>query len=175
MELLHYWKILKKSLWLVILIVVAVVGLAVVLSLNEKPKYESSTQLLLNPTAGQKYAPTDNQLGAETLADSYTELLRSQSFGESVVKALAFTMRADSVAKAINTKLAVNTYFYKITADMESPQQSQQLLQAVIKVFLSTGDQDSSGDTVKADARKRLEAKLKDNNDQIKNLQTEII
>ncbi|MFL5732507.1 MAG: Wzz/FepE/Etk N-terminal domain-containing protein, partial [Chloroflexia bacterium] len=92
MELLHYWKVIQKSLWLVILIMVVVVGAAILLSLNEKPKYESSTQLLLNPTAGQKYAPTDNQLGAETLADSYTELLSSQSFGESVVKELPFSM-----------------------------------------------------------------------------------
>ncbi|MFL5733174.1 MAG: polysaccharide biosynthesis tyrosine autokinase, partial [Chloroflexia bacterium] len=81
----------------------------------------------------------------------------------------------ESVARAISTKLAVNTYFYKITADMDSPQKSLQLLQAVIKVFLSTGAQDGSGDAVKDDARKRLEAKLKDTNDQIKNLQTEII
>jgi len=180
MELVRYWKIIQKSLWLVIIIMIVGAAGAVFATLNEKPVYESTASLLLNPSAGGNFVPRDAQLGGQTLADSYTELMRSQAFGDLVVKELPFSMHASSVAKAISTKLALNTYFFKITADMNSPEKSQQLLSAVIKVFLSSnnGAQDNAtstaSDPVKNDMRTRLQTKLKDLETQIKSYQDEI-
>jgi succinoglycan biosynthesis transport protein ExoP len=180
MELVRYWKIIQKSLWLVIILMIVGAAGAVLATLNQKPVYESTASLLLNPSAGGNFVPRDAQLGGQTLADSYTELMRSQAFGDLVVKELPFTMHGSSVAKAISTKLALNTYFFKITADMNSPEKSQQVLNAVIKVFLSNnnGAQDTTSsmgsDPVKNDMRTRLQTKLKDLETQIKSYQDEI-
>src|SRR4051812_43800131 len=116
MELLQYWRLLRKRLWVVVLLVVIGVGSTAYYTLQQAPEYESTSTLLLNPSVPSALVPYVQKEVASNLADSYAELMRSQSFGESVAKELKFPMSASQVVRAISTKLVANTLFFKVSA-----------------------------------------------------------
>src|SRR6476469_3927009 len=137
MELVHYWKIVRKSLWLTVVLVIISVGLAAVFTLRQPAKYDSSATLLLNPAVPNSLVPYIKTELAPNIADSYTALIHTQSFAESVIKELPFSSSPSQVAGSISTELIPNTLFYKISARMDRPDRAQQLVATVVKVFLS--------------------------------------
>jgi capsular exopolysaccharide synthesis family protein len=180
MELLRYWKIIQKSLLLIIAIVALALGGTAIYTINQPRQYESSSTLLLNPSVPNSLVPYVQNQVAANLADSYTELIRTRSFAESVVKELPFEMQAEQVPGSITTRLTPNTLFYKITARMEDPGKAQQLVSTVVEVFLSAnaaqeaakskqGTDDTTAETIKL-----LDNKLKYLRDQITSYETEI-
>src|SRR5438045_8129750 len=120
MELLQYWKIIRKNLWLILLILVVGLAATYIYTVNQPAEYESSALLLLNASKSNAMVPPGQDGVAETLADSYTQILRSQSFGTQVVKQLPFGMPADRVQRIIVTKLIPNTLFFQISARMST-------------------------------------------------------
>ncbi|HEX9988528.1 MAG TPA: polysaccharide biosynthesis tyrosine autokinase [Chloroflexia bacterium] len=180
MELLRYWKIIQKSLLLIIAIVALALGGTAIYTINQPRQYESSSTLLLNPSVPNSLVPYVQNQVAANLADSYTELIRTRSFAESVVKELPFEMSPEQVPGSITTRLTPNTLFYKITARMEDPEKAQQLVSTVVEVFLSAnaaqeaakskqGTDDTTSETIKL-----LDNKLKYLRDQITSYETEI-
>jgi non-specific protein-tyrosine kinase len=179
MELLQYWKIIQKSWWILLLSVLLGLGASTYLTLNEPSKYESTATLLLNPSMPSSLVPYVRTEAAASLADSYTELMRTRSFAESVVAQLPFPISAGRVAEAINTRLVPNTLFYKISAQMETPEKAQQLVSTVVEVFLSANAAQQAAsqgtdNSSMAQMGQRLDDKLKYLGDQIKSYQNEI-
>lgn len=181
MELLQYWRIIRKSLWIIVLVVAIGLAGATFYTLDQHTVYQSSTTLLLNPSVPSSLVPYVQTQLASNLSDSYTQLMRTRSFGESVVKELPFPMSADAVAGALTNELESNTFFYRISVTMDTPEHAQQLLSTVLKVFLSANlDQQAQAQTsqpvasVRSEVRKRLDAKLQYLNEQITSYQTQI-
>src|SRR6476659_6674060 len=100
MELVRYWKVVQKSWWLIGLLVAVVVGATAFFTLNQPQEYESTATLLLNPALPSELVPYYQGTAASNLADSYSELMRSTSFAQSVVKELPFSLTADQVVTA---------------------------------------------------------------------------
>lgn len=180
MELLQYWKVIQKNLWLILLILVVGMAAMYIYTTNQPAEYESSALLLLNASRSNAMLPPGQDGVPETLADSYTQILRSQSFGEDVVKQLPFSVPADRVRRVISTKLVPNTLFFQINARMSTPERSQQMVSTVVNVFLSTNaaqeqiDQSRNSDVIKNDMRQRLENELKQTEDKITSYENEI-
>jgi succinoglycan biosynthesis transport protein ExoP len=180
MELLHYWKIIRKSLWLIVLLMVVALAATWFYSSNQPTHYESSSILLLNPSVPNSLIPQYQTQAAAGLADSYTALMSTRAFGDSVVKDLPFEMSSEQVSQAITAKLTSNTLFFTISAQMDSPEKAQQLVSTTVKVLLSTvAPQETTGtgqstDPAKSDMRQRLNDKLQYLGDQIKSYQAEI-
>lgn len=166
MELLRYWKVIQKSLWLVLLIVAIGVGATTYFTLKQPAQYESSATLLLNPSMPSAYLPYVQSQAATNLADSYTELMRTRYFAETVAKSLPFPMSADAVSASISSQLQPNTLFYRISVRMDAPDKAQKLVQTILSVFLnSKAQQQASGNTdtsgsVKTELRQRLRDEL---------------
>jgi len=57
MPLLHYWKVVQKSLWLVIIIALLGGSYAAINTLSQPADYESSAKLLLNPSVPNSMVP----------------------------------------------------------------------------------------------------------------------
>jgi capsular exopolysaccharide synthesis family protein len=180
MELLRYWKVIQKSLLLIIAIVVLALGGTAIYTINQPRQYESSSTLLLNPSVPNSLVPYVQNQVAANLADSYTELIRTRSFAESVVKELPFPLSPDQVPASISTRLTPNTLFYKITARMDDPEKAQQLVSTVVEVFLSANAAQEAAkskqgtDDITAETIKLLDNKLKYLRDQITSYETEI-
>ncbi len=182
MEFIQYWRVIQKNLWLILLIVVLGTGIAVYLSLKEPPQYQSSATLLLNPSANTDLAPQAKTKIASDLVASYSELMRTRSFGEEVVKDLPFALTTRKFNLAITTKLTANTLFYQITGVLDTPVKAQQLVSTTIKVFLATNQAEleqqaahnQSSAKLRDDMRNSLNSKLQDVRNQLGQYQAEI-
>lgn len=177
MELLQYWKVIKKSLLWVVLICIVGLAATAAYTLNQPPQYTSSAVLLLNPAVPSSLVPFVQTQVAANLADSYSKVLHTRSFAEAVSKELPFEMSPTQISNAITARLSPNTLFYEITAQTGSPERSQQLLSTVLEVFLATdnqrvANQNESG--AKSEMRTMLENEFKYLDGQIKEYQARI-
>jgi non-specific protein-tyrosine kinase len=179
MELLQYWKVIQKSVWIIVLIALVGVVATAGYTVSRPTQYQSTTTLLLNPAVPSALVPYVQTQVAANLAESYTQYMRTRQFGEAVVKELPFPMSPDDVGRAISTLLQPNTLFYKITATMPTPEQAQQLASTVVSVFITANaaqqSQSSQGQsTAKADIRQKLNDKLTYLDGQIKSYEDQI-
>lgn len=179
MELMQYWKVIRKSLWIVLLIVAVGLSGTTAYTLTRPVEYESSATLLLNPAVPSALVPYVQTQVAANIADSYTQLMRTRSFAEAVQKELPFPISTEQVGRALTTRLRPNTLFYDITARMDTPERAQQLVTAIVKVFLSSNaaqqtQSQGSGNSAKSIARERLEDRLEYLSNQIQTYQNQI-
>ncbi len=77
MELRHYWHLLKKWTWLVLLGALLGGGLAFLVSRNTTPVYQASTVLLVTPGSAQVLDSYSSLIASERLAQTYAQLLQS--------------------------------------------------------------------------------------------------
>jgi capsular exopolysaccharide synthesis family protein len=180
MELLQYWKVIQRNLWIILLTLAIVLGGTASYTLSQPTRYESRATLLLNPAVPNPLVPYIQSDLAANLAESYTQLIHTRSFAESVVKQLPFSMAPDDLTEAITTRLAGNTLFYTITGEADHPDQAQQLVSTVLKVFLSVKNAErqagtnTDGGDVRSEARQRMDTQLQYLEDQIKSYEAEI-
>src|SRR4051812_14321736 len=105
MEIQQYWRVVQKRLWLIVLLMIAGAALAGYTSLREKPVYESSATLVLNPAVPAGMVVYVQNQVASNLSDSYTALMHTQLFGERVAKELNNGTSPGAVVGAITTQL----------------------------------------------------------------------
>lgn len=166
MELLQYWRVVQKRLWLIVLLMIAGGVISGLVGWREQPEYESTALLVLNPAVPAGYVYLVQNQVASGLADSYTALMHSQSFGEQVATELNHAFTAGEVVNGISTQLKANTLFFNVTGRSSSAQRSQQLVNGVIKVFIAANaDQQkkasNQGDgSIKNAMQQRLQDKL---------------
>ncbi|MEZ4681903.1 MAG: Wzz/FepE/Etk N-terminal domain-containing protein [Caldilineaceae bacterium] len=84
MELLYYWNIIRKRLWLLWLFGLLALAGAGYYVLSQPPQYRTSTTLAISPSALNSAVnfETGNQL--VPLANTYSEFMKSRSFAQLV-------------------------------------------------------------------------------------------
>ncbi len=180
MELVQYWRVIQQRLWLIALLMIAGGAVAGLFGWREQPEYQSTALLVLNPAVPAGYIYMVQNQVASSLADSYTALMHSQSFGEQVATELNHTFTADDVVNGISTQLKPNTLFFNVTGRSTSAQRAQQLVNGVTKVFIAANaDQQKKASnqgegSIKNDMQQRLQSKLAYLSDLTKNYQDQI-
>src|SRR4051794_31823279 len=117
MEILAYWKVIRRRLWLIaLLVLVSCVG-AAYYSLQQVPVYSSTTTLFLNTSVAKSVL---GSLGTDTfqsLANTYAEFMRTSSFKHRVASELVgISISEKEVGEALSTKYVPDTQFFRITA-----------------------------------------------------------
>src|SRR5215203_3187809 len=126
MELLHYWKLIRKRMWLIVaIIVIAMVGVGYYL-INQSPQYRTSTTLVINPATLDSTVNYQISDGMLPLANTYSEFLKSRSFANTVSKqlqtqALPVTPSENEILGAIMARYIDDTQLFRITATYHDP------------------------------------------------------
>ena len=96
MELRHYWRIVYRRLWVVVLLVAVGIGASWAIREPSRPIYQASMRFILGiaPEArgGHYYYTYDHYyawLSSEYLVDDFAEIVRSGAFAEDVSARLA--------------------------------------------------------------------------------------
>lgn len=181
MELIAYWRVIKKSLWLIMLIVaISLGGTAAVLEALPT-QYESTITLYLVPSGSNQMFQSVSTDIAASQADTYGALIGTRSFQDGVLKGLSFTMTVPQLTASVSTALTPNTNFFRIKAKMDDPERAQQLAGAVLKVFQATiarqqqvATADDPTQAANSDMRQRLETRLKDLEDTLSSYSAQI-
>ena len=137
MELLGYWKIIRKRLWLIVLLMVVAVASATYYVQQQVPVYSTSATLFLNPKLPEYALGYQTMLVAQTLADTYSTFMRTRSFADKVAKELTIPMSADEILGSLSSDLVPETQFFKIRAVHPDPQKAQAVANTAADVLIA--------------------------------------
>lgn len=137
MELLEYWKIIQRRLWLIILLIVLAGSGAAYYTSRQVDRYSTSTTLFINP--GQVSPLVPGQLAGSSLINTYTELMRTRSFIERVAAEIDNpTIAAGIIQGALSTQYVQNTQFFRIAATHTNPEIAQQIANTTAQVLIAS-------------------------------------
>lgn len=143
MELLGYWKIIRKRLWLIILLLlIGGVGVAYY-NMQQIPRYRTSTTLFLGPGSNSSSSPYDAMLLyqrtriIESLSNTYSELMQTRSFASMVIEESSLPLSEGQVINSLSTRYVPDTQFFRITATHANPQVAQRLANTAAQVLIN--------------------------------------
>lgn len=138
-----YLAILRRRLFLVLLITVLGAGSAGFFALQQPRIYQATATLLINPAAPNQAIPylqaalAGSAGGVTQLASTYDVYLTSPTFDQRIVQMLNLPESAGALAGQITTQLVGTTNFYRISATATDPQVAQQIANTVAKQFIA--------------------------------------
>jgi len=115
------WKIIRKRIFVIIgftLLATIAAGLITIYSIE--PKYKSTVAVFINDVratgTGENEQQTINDINMfEKLVDTYSEITRSRTVAEDVVKELKLSLSVEEVQKMISSSAKGNTQFLNIS------------------------------------------------------------
>jgi capsular polysaccharide biosynthesis protein len=136
-ELKWIIDVIKRRLWLVILLPVLAVAGAILYTKVETPVYESTVVLYIqpNPSAGTN---EDNLLQAgERLTFTYSEVLKSQPVLQMVISQLGLDTTPTKLADQIVVTAIPNTQLIRFTVSQPTAKGAASVAGALAKAFIS--------------------------------------
>lgn len=127
MELLSYWKIIRKRLLLILLIGAAAVGWAAYAESRRVPRYTSTTTLFLNPAAANPLLPYQATKTVLATANTYIEFMRTRSFATLVAQQSGLAVSPEQVISALSSQYVPDTQFFRISATFTDPAAAQRI------------------------------------------------
>lgn len=137
MELLEYWYIIRKRLWIIVLLAIVGTGSAFFFSQRQEPQYRTTTTLYLNPAAPSALLQPVSGRSAESLAKTYSEFMRTQSFAQLMAQEMDSPPSTDAILQAISTQYVADTQFFKITAVYSDPETAQVLANVAAETLIA--------------------------------------
>lgn len=142
MELLQYWKIVRKRLWLIILLIILAQGAAAYYVSRQVPQYRTSTTLAINPStlnSAVSYQVEDQLI---PLANTYTEFMKTRSFTQLVreqlkTQPLPIQPTDDEILKGIIAQYILDTQLFRITATYRDPVVAKALADTTAQMLIN--------------------------------------
>jgi succinoglycan biosynthesis transport protein ExoP len=136
MELLGYWKIIRKRLWFIVPMIVLAVAGAAYYSEQQVPVYSTSTTLFLNPRSNSSMPSYLSVAYAQSLADTYSAFMRTRSFAGLVAEETEIPMSAGEILGSLSSSLVPETQFFKIQAVHPDPHKAQVVANTAANVLI---------------------------------------
>src|SRR5947207_3201838 len=134
MELLAYWKIFRRRVWLIALLML-IGGAATAYYSQQQPlQYEATTTLFLNSAVAKSVIGSLSRESVQSLANTYTEFTRTSSFAHRVAAELGMALSEKEIADSLSAKYVPDTQFFRITVVDSDPQLAQALANTAAQV-----------------------------------------
>jgi capsular exopolysaccharide synthesis family protein len=125
MELLAYWKVIRKRWALILAIGLLGVGAAIFIEVRQAPQYRTTTTLFLNPAAANPLLPYQATKTVQSVANTYIEFMRTRSFADLVAQQSGLALSSEQVILALAAQYIPDTQFFRITATFTDPAAAQ--------------------------------------------------
>jgi len=137
MELLQYWKIVRKWWWL-ILFATLLFGIGgIFYAQRQVPIYSTTTTLIINPAAPSALLPYTADYSVQALASTYTEYMRTLSFARIVAEQMQGTLSEGAILNALSLRYVEGTQIFRITATLTDPLLTQALANSAADVLIN--------------------------------------
>ena len=136
MELIDYWRILRRH-WLgVVAIVLATVAIAAAYTLAQPKVYSANANGFVStgPADNPALSSVNDQL-AKSRATSYVDIATSRATAQAVIEDLGLDASPAGLVGSISVTQPEDTVLLKITANASTPQQAQQLADAWVRAL----------------------------------------
>ncbi len=138
MEIIGYWKIIRKRLWLVVLLLLIGAASAVYYNRQVVPQYSTTTTLFLNPGVSSPLLPYNVMTrSVQSLANTYIEFMRTRSFTRMVADEAGLAIPHGVIAGSLSTQYVPDTQFFRITVTHYDPQIAQVIANASARVLIA--------------------------------------
>jgi polysaccharide biosynthesis transport protein len=169
MELRQYLKILRKYLWMILLVCAIGAGSSYYYSSRQPPIYRSTTTLALNLSAPGALLPYYVQPETvQNLVPTYIEFLHTRAFASSVVAQLNMPdVSEETIMSSIAASGVANTVFFRISVVSSRPDYALRIADAVATSFIEQNvrqqaEQQSQRDTAQTALRDLEKQRLDD-------------
>lgn len=136
-SILEYWRVVRKRLWLVLILALGGSFASGYISLQAAPQYRSATTLFLNPAAANPLLPFQSTKTVQSVANTYIEFMRTRSFAGLVAEQSGLAMTPESILDALSTQYVADTQFFRIIATTPNAQMSQVLANTAADVLIA--------------------------------------
>jgi succinoglycan biosynthesis transport protein ExoP len=147
MDLRHYWHLLRKWSWLVVVGALLSGGSAFVVSRNMTPVYAASTTLLVTPGSAQALDNYSSLIASERLAQTYAQLLQSAPILEETYQRLQSESVADPEADipasgfsghigSVSAQPVRDTQLLRVTVTGTNPDLITSAANTLVEVFI---------------------------------------
>ncbi|MDB5082602.1 MAG: Non-specific protein-tyrosine kinase [Chloroflexi bacterium] len=136
MELRRYALLLRRWLWLVILLPGLAAGTVFVINSLTTPVYQVSATLLINQAPNATNAPDYNSmLLSERLGKTYRELLKKRPLLTKVIETLKLNVTEEQLARRINVNIIRDTLLMVLLVEDTNPQQAALIANTLAREF----------------------------------------
>lgn len=141
MELLQYWHIVRKRIWLIILLMCLALLGAGYYVLQQAPLYRTSTTLMVRPATLDSTISYTLSDGMLPLANTYSEFMKSRSFAQALATKLEnqgveARPSEGEILNAINAYYIDGTQLFRITATHSDPQIAKALADTTAQMLV---------------------------------------
>jgi len=136
MELIDYWRILRRH-WLgVVAIVLTTVAIAAAYTLAQPKVYSANANGFVStgPADNPALSSVNDQL-AKSRATSYVDIATSRATAQAVIEDLGLDASPAGLVGSISVTQPKDTVLLKITADASTPEAAQQLADAWVRAL----------------------------------------
>lgn len=138
MELLQYWKIVRKRLVLILLIVMLFLLGAVLYVERQEPVYRTTTTLFISPSTLGSTLPYQLVYAVAPLANTYSEYMRTRSFAGLVAGKMDVEISENEILAALGMEYVRDTQIFRITATHRVPEVAQELANTTAEVLIAS-------------------------------------
>lgn len=131
------FQTLKKRIIMIIVITLLATAIsAVVTYFFITPKYDASTQILVNQSSNDQAIYQNNQVQTNIqLINTYSVVVKSPVVLDQVIKDLNLNMTADQLSSLITVNSQQNSQVFTVTAEETSPAKATQIANAIADSF----------------------------------------
>jgi len=136
MELMNYWRIVRRH-WLgVVAIVLATVAIAAAYTLTQPKVYSANANGFVStgPADNPALSSVNDQL-AKSRATSYVDIATSRATAQAVIEDLGLDASPAGLVGSISVTQPKDTVLLKITANAGTPEEAQQLADAWVRAL----------------------------------------
>ncbi len=137
MELLQYWKIVRKWWWMIALSTLLFGVAGIFYSQRQVPIYTTTTTMVINPAAPSALLPYTDNYSVQSLANTYTEFMRTNSFAELVAGQLNGAVGPGTILNALSLRYVEGTQIFRITATHTDPAIAQLIANTVADTLIA--------------------------------------
>jgi capsular exopolysaccharide synthesis family protein len=128
-------QVIRRRLWIILLVVGVLTGAAVAFSLAQTPMYEASIKLLVGQERGITETPND-VMGLQQLTLTMAEGVSSRPVAKAVIQQQNLRMSPDAfLEEHLRVQQVADTQFVQVDYRDPSPERAQRVANAVGEVF----------------------------------------
>lgn len=144
MEIRHYFEILNRRKWVVVIVTVVTVTLVGLVTYASAPVYSATSTVRVAQVQG-RYADRYDLNYMVRLLNTYVELVRSRPFLDESVRRLELDIPPSVLATMVKTELVANTELLKISVSSENPVVATDLANTLSTLLVEEGERLYSG------------------------------
>lgn len=138
MEFLTYWKIIRKRLLLIVLLIMVAEFGAIYYVVSRVPLYSTTTTMIITPSAMGSLLSYQVNLTLGPLANTYIQFMSTRSFGEMVAERMPVEISPGEVLNSIRAEFVRDTQIFRITATHRNPEVAQLLANTTAQMLIDT-------------------------------------